>query len=105
MMPDLGAMIISPFSTRQLAGPPLTLSQPDRSLPLNRLIASDGAPPGSAPGVTLGGTGDQYSVASGGGSLARAGGWAMASEGSRANIKANVFIVETPKSFVHYTGR
>src|SRR5581483_8210844 len=96
MEPDLGWITISPFSTPQSAGPPLTLSQPDRSRPLNNRVASDGGWPRAAPGSTLGGTGDQNSVSSG---LGSTGACAAAAAGNRANRKISFLIFPSRHQF------
>src|SRR6476620_8477408 len=90
MEPDLGWITISPFSTLQLAGPPPTLSQPDRSRPLKSEMASDGASPGLRPGATLGGTGDQNSVSSG---LGKGVGCAATVAGISAKARIKVFFM------------
>src|SRR6478672_8137922 len=92
MSPALGTSTNSPFSTAHRAGPPLALSQPARSVPLNRRIASDGGSPGLLPGSTLGGTGDQVSVSSGLGSGLFAGAWAKTATGNRTNSRTSFFM-------------
>ena len=67
--PEPGTMTIAPSSTFHFAstGRPSFTGEHhfDKSLPSNKIIASDGASPGFSAGTTLGGFGEYHSVHSG----------------------------------------
>src|ERR1700744_3114242 len=74
MFPSPLLTVITPSFTFHLAGLlSLLETHSSRFLPSKRMIASEGAAPQVAPGVTTAGTGSQTSVSSG---LAPAGAWA-----------------------------
>src|ERR1700728_55851 len=66
MLPPALLTVITPSATSHLAGDlSLFVTHSSRFLPSNSTIASEGAAPQVAPGVTTAGTGSQISVSSG----------------------------------------